>query len=158
DQLGDPLPTDAVARIGSTRFRHGAYIYSLCFSPDGKRLHSFGMDGLRIWDAASGREQRHLTERPGFRLLRAALSPDGKHAGTTRVDQQGIVKPDPVTLWDLATGKKTKEFGNRSYWRPRFSSDGTVLAAARFDGWIELWDSGGKERASWQAHQRDVRF
>jgi RNA polymerase sigma factor (sigma-70 family) len=114
DQFGDPLPEEAVARIGSTRLRHSGLIYSLAFTHGGKRLASSGSDGLRTWDVATGREVRHLAERLGFRPLQTAVSPDGKHAASTGEREGGASKPAPLALWDLAAGTKVKEFGKGS--------------------------------------------
>ena len=52
-----PLPANAVARIGSTRLRHGGTVMSLSFSPDCTQLFSAGEDQMvRIWDTATGKE------------------------------------------------------------------------------------------------------
>jgi WD40 repeat protein len=56
-----PLPPGAVARVGSTRLRHGHTNLDLSFSLDGKLLASLDFDGsVCIWDAASGQVQRHF--------------------------------------------------------------------------------------------------
>ncbi|HEX3152753.1 MAG TPA: WD40 repeat domain-containing protein [Gemmataceae bacterium] len=56
-----PLPAGAIMRLGETRFRPGARIKQLAFSPDGTRLASWGNwlyfeDRLSVWDTATGRE------------------------------------------------------------------------------------------------------
>jgi WD40 repeat protein len=56
-----PLPAGAIMRLGETRFRPGARVKQLAFSPDGARLASWGNwlyfeDRLSVWDAATGRE------------------------------------------------------------------------------------------------------
>lgn len=153
DLFGDPLPEEAIARVGSTRFRHGGLIYSLAFTPEGKRLYSFShVDGLRGWDAETGREVCHIVESPGFSFKMVAISPDGKRAVTTGGEESGIIKPAPLTLWDLATGTKIKQIGKGKYWAPYYSPDGMTLAVTRYDGWVEVWDlAGGKQLASWEA-------
>lgn len=59
DALGDPLPEGAIARLGTVRFRHGGGISFLSFTPDEKRLVSKGIDGVRVWEAATGKELWH---------------------------------------------------------------------------------------------------
>ncbi|HEX5272271.1 MAG TPA: WD40 repeat domain-containing protein, partial [Gemmataceae bacterium] len=154
DRFGDPLPAAAVARIGTTRFRHGDYIHSVAFTADGKRIVSYGDDGVRAWDAATGRQLRHLPAPAGGRFLWAACSADGELVATTQAAEGGALQEAPITVWDLASGKKVKELGKAPYWGVCFAPAGHLLAASRFDQVVETWDvAAGKRRASWQAHQ-----
>src|SRR5262245_32737562 len=60
DHHGDPLPTRALARLGTVRWRHSDFVSSLVFLPDGKSLISAGEDGIvRLWDG-EGRERYRL--------------------------------------------------------------------------------------------------
>ncbi len=154
DRFDDPLPDGAVARIGTTRFRHGDHIDALTFTADGKRLLSFGFDGVRVWDAASGRELRHVAAEAGTRFLWAGFSPDGKLVATTQCQESGILKPSPFTIWDLATGKKVKTLGDATYYGLCFAPNGRLLAAARYDQVVEIWDiAADKQIASWKVHE-----
>jgi RNA polymerase sigma factor (sigma-70 family) len=157
DLAGDPLPDGAVARIGTTRFRlHGA-IGSLAFTADGRRLVSLGADDIRVWDVATGREQRtradFLNNNSDWRAL--AWSSDGKWAATT--------DPAGATIWDLTSGKKVKDLGHGWYDsnevfghvndRTCLAPDGRVLALARNNA-ISTWDvATGKRLATWQHPQ-----
>jgi WD40 repeat protein len=55
DQLGDPLPEGAVARLGTARLHDGYVVSSLAFTPDGKRILSTSNSGTaRVWSAETG--------------------------------------------------------------------------------------------------------
>src|SRR5262249_16923840 len=101
DVHGDPLPADAVARLGSVRFRHpDGIVSSLAFSPDGKTLavsgSYFSNSDIRVWDVAAGRELRRLSDKVhGQGLL--AFSPDGRLLAVGHVSG--------LQVWDLATGR-----------------------------------------------------
>ncbi len=61
DQYGDLLPADAVARLGTVRWRHGGLCGFVTFLPDGKSVLTAGADNLiRVWGFPSGKEIRHF--------------------------------------------------------------------------------------------------
>ena len=68
---------------------------SAIFSPDGKLVALSGDSGLTLWDTASGRPVRSLTQRPYFTAN--AFSEDGRMMVTGHKD--GIVR-----IWDIETG------------------------------------------------------
>src|SRR5262245_41840076 len=56
DAYGDPLPTGAIARLGTGRLCD-AGVYFLAFSPNGAKLATASRLGvLRIWEVGTGRE------------------------------------------------------------------------------------------------------
>ncbi len=141
DRYGDPLPDEAIARLGTTRFRHGGMIGSLAFTPDGKTLVSCGLwDGIRIWDVANGRQIRRLTHQTsGNRPL--VLSPDGKWLAI--LSQTNNPKGGSIAILDFATGRVVRSMGTQGsgggFGYPLYSPDGKVLAVSGQQT-IELWD------------------
>jgi WD40 repeat protein len=130
DQSGDPLPRGAVARLGTNRFRHGAIIDSLAWSPDGRTLLSAGTfsNRVRAWDPLTGRQKRSFPVRTSSSPL--LLSPNGKVIVT------GDGTFGALIFRDFATGREvgrlkgpTKEACNDA----AFSPDGKkfVLAQGR---------------------------
>src|SRR5262249_23611341 len=103
DNFGDPLPEHALARLGSTRFRHGPAIVALALGPDGKAVisSSYGQT-LRLWDVATGKELRRFQGHERY-VAALALSPDGKTLAT--VEARGNV----IRLWDVATAKAVRQ-------------------------------------------------
>src|SRR4051812_22447452 len=81
DQHGDPLPAGAVARLGTTRWRHDHAVVFAAFLPDGKSVVSVSEDGgIRVWEFPSGKAIRQLEALAGAAATAqsASLSPDGK--------------------------------------------------------------------------------
>jgi hypothetical protein len=55
DRFGDPLPAEALMRLGTVRFRNSEPFVSLAFTHDGRFLVSGGSGGAVVWDAATGK-------------------------------------------------------------------------------------------------------
>jgi WD40 repeat protein len=53
DREGVPLPPGVLQRIGSSRMRNWAN--DVAVAPDGRTIASAGVDGVRIWDTATGK-------------------------------------------------------------------------------------------------------
>src|SRR6185437_9796540 len=119
----ESLPAGAIARLGTVRLRHGDYIsQSIRFAPDGKSLISMGNDGVRVWDAATGKPVRHFGA--GVTPRSIDLSTDGRRVALSRQYAGG---GGPVEVWDVATGKLlhklTPKGGDRHYSHVCFSPD-----------------------------------
>src|ERR1043165_97542 len=57
DSLGDPVPEGAVARLGTTRFRHASPVMFVGYSGDGGVLVTMtGDNSLRFWDVRTGKQ------------------------------------------------------------------------------------------------------
>jgi RNA polymerase sigma factor (sigma-70 family) len=151
DRHGDPLPAEAVARLGTLRFRQGSHITWLAFTPDGKQLVSLGWDGVRVWDAVSGREVVQTTSEADSSISGAFLTPDGKTLVTMERGRKGNL----IRLRNRSDLKVVREFAVGWLQTARLSSDGKLLAGlADNNSTIEIWDVGsGKRRRSWKAHE-----
>src|SRR5437867_4341936 len=63
DQPGDALPPGAVARLGTTRWRHGGTVLLASLLPDGKTVVTVSEDRtVRLWEFPSGKELRRLAQ------------------------------------------------------------------------------------------------
>jgi RNA polymerase sigma factor (sigma-70 family) len=152
DAPADPLPSAAIARLGTQRLRHGGWIKFTAFTPDCKRLVSQGEDGLRVWDAATGKELQHLSPEAGKIWGAADLSPDSKQVAAAIESLDGH-----IGIWDISSGKKAASFGAGYYALVRFSPDGKQLAAFETANAprraVEMWDVASHRRLlSWKAH------
>jgi WD40 repeat protein len=134
DALGDPLPSGALQRLGTDRFRAGYTIAMCAFLPDGKSVLTVDQGFTAIvWDVATGKLLRRLdlAERvdnpPGLLPDRMSgtpvLTPDGKILACPW-DEHGIA------IWDLASRKEVRRL-KFDHGVPRvlaISADGKQLA------------------------------
>ncbi len=108
DFLGDPLPTGAVARLGSLRWRHDNAVDFAAFLPDGKAVVTTSADCIiRFWEHPSGKEIRRIDQSSKTSATYtglAALSKDGKTIAT-------CFDGGEIRLRDVATAKELPPLG-----------------------------------------------
>ena len=135
-ELVTELPEEANFRPADVRF-----------TPDGERLVTGRwkvdrsdptVNGLRVWDWATGDVLVDMQEFPG----EIAVSPDGSRIAATRLAGGG-------SIWDTETGERLASLdahtGDIS--GVAFSPDGDLLATSGVDGTVRLWatESGTQE-------------
>jgi RNA polymerase sigma factor (sigma-70 family) len=154
DRYGDPLPAEAISRLGSVRFRHGSLITSLAFTPDGKQLVSHSDDALRIWDAATGRELGHATVEPDDGIIATFVTRDGK----TVITMERVRGMRPIRVRNRSDLAVVREFDVGNLQSPRWSPDGKLLVGFVPDNsTLEIWNTArGKRLRSWKAHEEYI--
>ena len=146
DAFGDPLPAGAVARFGSTRWRHGEAINASALSGDGKRLVTSSGRSVVVWDTANGKILRRFDTDFGISYSQASLtiSPDGKRIGYVHNQSFAFV-------WDLETGKELQRFGKdlcNNINGGQFTANGKEFVVVDRDRFL-FWDlEMGKEKRS----------
>ncbi len=130
-----PLPLGAIARMGSSRFRHGSEVACLSFSPDGTRLASGGPNGtVAVWEVPGGRLLGRFGM-PDRTLHLSAVALALLDNGRTVAAVHG----DTAHFWDVATGREAAVLGvGGRLESAAFSADGRWLATGDAD--IRIWD------------------
>ena len=139
DLLGDQLPQEAIARVGTLRpeekipadFQRPYSLRGTALSRDGKVLATYGApsDGranqpIRIWNAETGKFLRELDghDQP---IKALAISPDGKTLVSTS-SSDASAGAGLTRIWDVATGRSLQVIEEGGTWL-RFSPEGTTF-------------------------------
>ena len=115
---------------------HAAWVTSVQFSPDGKRVVTASSDNTtRVWDAQTGQP---LTEplKDAGQVDSAQYSPDGKWVVTASGD-------NTARVWDTQTGQPLTEPLKHVGWvtSAQFSRDGKRVVTASYDNTARVWDA-----------------
>jgi RNA polymerase sigma factor (sigma-70 family) len=139
------------------RTEQAASIHRAEFSPDGKRVFTFGSEVIGgkvgphvvVWDVATGKEIRRLAVEPGASFWFPTLAPDGKSFAWAAGGE--------VHLWDLAGDRRLRRFGpagaSHEHAAAAFAPDGKTLAV-RGHQTVTLWDVGTGKSLAWFGVQR----
>ncbi len=118
-------------------------IVSAAFTPDGEAVLTGSRDGqLALWETRSGNKLSELGK-AGVFVLSVAVSSDGQYA---------LSGGELVTLWDLKSGRKLRQFTNirPPVWVVAFANDDKSVIASM----------GGREHIvkAWNTHDGSSRF
>jgi WD40 repeat protein/class 3 adenylate cyclase len=129
-----PIWEVKTGKLVTTLIGHKGDVPAVAFSPDGRRVVTSSYDGtLRIWDSATGKQQRVL--KVGADAFGLGFSPDGRFL------LAGLGLKEVVTIWDAETLEQRGELrGHTDYIQDlAFGPDGRVVTASG-DGTAKIWD------------------
>jgi WD40 repeat protein len=148
DRYGDPLPSQAIARLGTTRFCTNRRVAALAVSPDGKTIASVCFSdsasppaegkgvrtsGIFLWETSTGRVKKEIPL-PEI-TYGLTFSPDSR--------MLALASDQSVILLDVVTGKKVRTLAtaHESLRSLAFLPDGRTLALAEQLSKIHFWDT-----------------
>jgi WD40 repeat protein/serine/threonine protein kinase len=113
---------------------HSEVVFSVAFSPDGRRIVTCSRDNTaKVWDAATGANL--LTLRHRLQIERASFSSDGKRIVTASEDQTAKV-------WNAETGQELLTLTGHTggLYSAVFSPDDRLIVTTSRDGTVKVWD------------------
>ena len=131
-----------IHRVGvpdaATHAGHTDEVWSVAFSPNGKRIASGSADNtLRVWDAATGQPIGQPLTGHTEVVLSVAFSPDGKRIASGSAD-------NTLRVWNADTGQALGPplTGHTGFvFSVAFSPDGHRLATGSVDQTVRLWNA-----------------
>ncbi len=118
--------------------------------------------GVRLWDVATGQVERSFPAegKPGSRVWRSRLSPDGKVLAVTyQGETRGLHVESYVKLWDVASAKELD--GPPPHWFDdevmAFGPDAETIAVPTPDGTVQFRDAAtGRVRGEFRGPRGPV--
>jgi RNA polymerase sigma factor (sigma-70 family) len=118
----------------------GSHLYSMTFSPDGRRLVTVTPQTVQMWDVASAKALYAIDSNEKY--LNPLFSADGKTIAV-------IESWQTIRFWDAATGRELGRTKGKSFFDHHYdvSADGKRLATVtRHGSTFDLWDVATGEK------------
>ena len=137
---GQPVsPSSPAFKVGTTLFTyhgHSDWVWSVAWSPDGKRIASAsGDETAQVWDATNG---DHLIRYTGHSdsVYSVSWSPGGGRIASASYDKT-------VQIWDPTFGDHFYTYtGHTNWvWTVAWSPDERRIASAGGDNTVQVWDA-----------------
>ncbi|KAJ6597918.1 hypothetical protein B0H10DRAFT_2325271 [Mycena sp. CBHHK59/15] len=117
---------------------HSDSVWSVAFSPDGRRIVSGSYDHtIRIWDADTQMQVGEALQGHSDSVWSVAFSPDGQRIVSGSGD-------NTIRIWDADTQMQVGEAlqgHSDSVWSVAFSPDGRRIVSGSEDHTIRIWDA-----------------
>ncbi len=131
---------------------HKGVVYSMAYSPDGKRIVSGSLDKtLKVWDAATGQDLLTLKGHTNA-VSSVAYSPDGRRIVSGSSDTT-------LKVWDAQTGQNLLTLKGHA-WNVRsvmYSPDGKRIVSGSLDKTLKVWDAAtGQDLLTLKGHTNAV--
>jgi WD40 repeat protein/predicted DNA-binding protein (UPF0251 family) len=144
---------------------HKTFVDHAEFSPDGKRIVSYGSQAnangdyeIRVWNATTGKLLHKLSPVRGS-AFDVAFAPDGKQLVSVGGDPGRPNTKGEIHVWDLVTGKLIRVWDGHKerVTCVAVSPDGRSILTGSLDRTLRLWDlATGRVRHEFTAHRAYV--
>jgi WD40 repeat protein len=140
--LGDPLPSGAIARLGTTRLHLGNRVLALVVSPDSRTIAAAcAYRGVYLLEAGTGKKLHWLRQK-----------------GKDRLSVERSYEPfeQKIHIYEALTGKlrTTLEGHKEQVYALAFSPDGRWLVSGSKDSTVLVWDLTPRASANSEAGSR----
>ena len=149
-RLWNPADGELVGKL-SAPDKDGGFAEAVAFSPDGKSLAVTSYGIVRLFDLATGKQDKRLGKKEFSKANTLAFSPDGKVLATGGDDRE-------IRFWNVSTGALTTSWEVRGNVKSlAFAPDGSSLVWCANGGWCQVWEvPTGRVLARMKGHEYGV--